>query len=83
MSLKKTALPTERPRLRERGEVISAGGLWLAKWSLCLAAIAIGALVVGWILQKLWVIALPVMLAIVVSTVLWPPTRALTKRGVR
>ncbi len=82
MSLKKTALPTERPRLRERGEVISAGGLWLAKWSLCLAAIAIGALVVGWILQKLWVIALPVMLAIVVSTVLWPPTRALTKRGV-
>lgn len=82
MSLKKTALPTERPRLRERGEVIGAGGLWLAKWSLCLAAIAIGALVVGWILQKLWVIALPVMLAIVVSTVLWPPTRALTKRGV-
>ncbi|NKW20504.1 AI-2E family transporter [Rhodococcus hoagii] len=55
----------------------------MAKWSLCLAAIAIGALVVGWILQKLWVIALPVMLAIVVSTVLWPPTRALTKRGVR
>ncbi|MFC9517791.1 AI-2E family transporter [Nocardiaceae bacterium NPDC056970] len=55
--------------------------MWLAKWSLCLAAIAIGALVVGWILEKLWVIALPVLLAIVVCTVLWPPTRALTKRG--
>ncbi|PTR30357.1 putative PurR-regulated permease PerM [Rhodococcus sp. OK519] len=81
MSPKKTALPTDRPRLRDRGEVIGAGGLWLAKWSLCLAAIAIGALVVGWILQKLWVIALPVLLAIVVCTVLWPPTRALTKRG--
>ncbi|WP_305095152.1 AI-2E family transporter [Prescottella sp. R16] len=67
--------------MRDRGEVIGAGGMWLAKWSLCLAAIAIGAVVLGWILEKLWVIALPVLLAIVVSTVLWPPTRALTKRG--
>ncbi|MGO4204055.1 AI-2E family transporter [Rhodococcus sp. TAF43] len=68
--------------MRDRGEVIGAGGLWLAKWSLCIAAIAVGALVLGWILQKLWVIVLPVLLAIVVCTVLWPPTRALTKRGV-
>ncbi|RVW03132.1 AI-2E family transporter [Rhodococcus xishaensis] len=68
--------------MRDRGEVIGAGGMWLAKWSLCIAAIAVGAIVVGWVLQKLWVIALPVLLAIVVSTVLWPPARALTKRGV-
>ncbi|RVW06731.1 AI-2E family transporter [Rhodococcus spongiicola] len=68
--------------MRDRGEVIGAGGMWLAKWSLCIAAIAIGALVVGWVLQKLWVIALPVLLAIVVCTVLWPPARALTRRGV-
>ncbi|WP_051919003.1 AI-2E family transporter [Prescottella defluvii] len=67
--------------MRDRGEVIGAGGMWLAKWSLCIAAIAIGALVLGWLLEKLWVIVLPVLLAVVVSTVLWPPTRALTKRG--
>lgn len=68
--------------MRDRGEVIGAGGIWLAKWSLCIAAIALGAVVLGWILEKLWVVVLPVLLAIVVATVLWPPTRALTKRGV-
>lgn len=82
MSVNKIVPPSPRARLRDRGEVIGAGGLWLAKWSLCLAAIALGAIVVGWILEKLWVVVLPVLLAIVVSTVLWPPTRALTKRGV-
>lgn len=82
MSVKKTDQSTARPRMRDRGEVIGAGGMWLAKWSLCLAAIALGAIVVGWIIEKLWVIALPVLLAIVVSTVLWPPTRGLTRRGV-
>ncbi|QBJ97686.1 AI-2E family transporter [Rhodococcus sp. ABRD24] len=77
-----TTPASTRPRFRDRGEVIGAGGLWLAKWSLCLAAIALGALVLGWILEKLWVVALPVLLAVVVSTVLWPPTRAMTRRGV-
>ncbi|MCQ4122389.1 AI-2E family transporter [Rhodococcus sp. FXJ9.536] len=55
--------------------------MWLAKWSLVLVAIALGALLFGWIIEKLWVIVLPVLLAIVVCTVLWPPTRAMTKRG--
>ncbi|MFC0314135.1 AI-2E family transporter [Gordonia phosphorivorans] len=37
--------------------------------------------VVMWILGKLWVIVLPVLLAIIVATVLWPPVRWLRKRG--
>lgn len=82
MSVKKIVQPSPRARMRDRGEVIGAGGVWLAKWSLCIAAIALGAVVLGWLLEKLWVVVLPVLLAIVVSTVLWPPTRALTKRGV-
>lgn len=82
MSVKKIVRPSPRSRMRDRGEVIGAGGIWLAKWSLCIAAIALGAVVLGWILEKLWVVVLPVLLAIVVATVLWPPTRALTKRGV-
>ncbi|WP_241665846.1 AI-2E family transporter [Prescottella subtropica] len=81
MSVQRTTSSPRRIRLRDRGEVIGVGGMWLAKWSLCLAAIAVGAVVLGWVLEKLWVITLPVLLAIVVSTVLWPPTRALTKRG--
>ncbi|WP_084385727.1 AI-2E family transporter [Rhodococcus sp. WMMA185] len=56
--------------------------MWLAKWSLVLAAIALGAVLLGWVIAKLWVIVLPVALAIVVCTVLWPPTRAMTKRNV-
>ncbi|MFG1785661.1 AI-2E family transporter [Rhodococcus oryzae] len=58
------------------------GGMWLAKWSLCLVLIAAGGWVVWTLLGVLWVAVLPVLLAIVVSTVLWPPTRAMTSRGV-
>ncbi|MFI6871498.1 AI-2E family transporter [Nocardia sp. NPDC050406] len=71
--------PTPPPR--DRGEVIGGGLLWLAKWSLCLVAIAAGAWVLGWIVARLWVAILPVALAIVIATVLWPPTRWLAQRG--
>ena len=66
----------------DRGQLIGIGGMWLAKWSLIVVAIAAGAWVLGWVLEELWVIVLPVLLAIVVSTVLWPPTRGMMKRGV-
>ncbi|MFD4291855.1 AI-2E family transporter [Rhodococcus sp. NPDC058505] len=78
-----TTGPTpRRHRFRDRGEVIGAGGLWLAKWSLCLVAIAAGAWVVWAVLGQLWVVVLPVLMAIVVSTVLWPPTRGMVRRGI-
>lgn len=74
---------SSKPRKKpDRGKLLGVGGLWLAKWSACLVVIAAGAVVLGWIIQKMWVIVLPVALAIVVSTILWPPTRAMTKRGV-
>ncbi|WP_153805173.1 AI-2E family transporter [Nocardia sp. SYP-A9097] len=65
----------------DRGVVIGRGLIWLAKWSLCLVAIAAGVWVLGLVLGKLWVAVLPVLLALVVSTVLWPPTRWLVARG--
>ncbi|WP_420751648.1 AI-2E family transporter [Rhodococcus sp. O3] len=75
--------PPELPaRPLDRGTVIGAGGIWLAKVSACVVLIAAGAVVLGWIIEKMWVVVLPVALAIVVSTVLWPPTRALMKRRV-
>ncbi|MEE2059576.1 AI-2E family transporter [Rhodococcus artemisiae] len=66
----------------DRGALIGVGGIWLAKWSGCLVLIAAAAVVLGWIIEQMWVVVLPVALAIVVSTILWPPTRAMTKRGV-
>ncbi|MCM6773278.1 AI-2E family transporter [Nocardia sp. CDC159] len=65
----------------DRGTVIGNGLFWMAKWSLCIVAIAAGAWVIGNLLAKLWVAVLPVLLAIVIATVLWPPTRWLTRRG--
>jgi putative heme transporter len=65
---------------RERGDVIGSGILWLAKWSLCIVAIAAGAWIIGTITARLWVVILPVALAIVVTTILWPLTRWLTRR---
>ena len=54
-------------RKRDRGEIIGQGGMWLAKWSLVLASISLGAWIFGWLIEKLWVIILPVALAIVVA----------------
>ncbi|MEU4707782.1 AI-2E family transporter [Nocardia salmonicida] len=68
---------------RDRGDVIGGGVLWLAKWSLCIVAIAAGAWVLGTITARLWVVLLPVALAIVVTTILWPPTRWLTQQKLR
>ncbi|MET9025673.1 AI-2E family transporter [Nocardia sp. NPDC004168] len=66
---------------RDRGDVIGVGLLWLAKWAVCIVAIAAGAWVLGFLVARLWVVILPVALAIVIATVLWPPVRWLTARG--
>lgn len=72
------AQPAAKPR-RDRGQVIGDGLLWLAKWALCIVAIAAGAWVLGYVAAQLWVVILPVALAVVVSTILWPPARWLAK----
>ncbi|MCV7421027.1 AI-2E family transporter [Mycobacterium yunnanensis] len=38
--------------------------------------------VLGWVVGKTWVIVLPVVLALIVCTVLWPPVRWLRDKGV-
>ncbi|WP_043688903.1 AI-2E family transporter, partial [Nocardia abscessus] len=71
----------DKPTLRDRGDVIGVGLLWLAKWALCIVAIAAGAWVLGFLVARLWVVILPVALAIVIATVLWPPVRWMTAHG--
>lgn len=46
-----------------------------------LLLIVAGAVVLGYLLGKLWVVLLPVVLALLFSTVLWPPTRVLRRHG--
>ncbi|MFZ2510067.1 MAG: AI-2E family transporter [Gordonia sp. (in: high G+C Gram-positive bacteria)] len=52
--------------------------------TVCVQAILVLAFlwVLMWILGKLWVVVLPVLLAIIVATVLWPLVRWLRKHGV-
>ncbi|UUO02002.1 AI-2E family transporter [Mycolicibacterium novocastrense] len=66
---------------RDRGALIGSGAFWLAKWSLVIVAIAAGAVVLGWLVAQLWVIFLPVLLAVILCTVLWPPARILMDRA--
>ena len=65
----------------DRSRIISQGLRWSASWSLRLVVILAGA----WVLLKLmgifWSALLPVLLALIVSTVLWPPSRWLRQRG--
>ena len=67
---------------KNRGKIIGEGGEWLAKHSLRLILIAGGAWVMSWIIGEAWVVLLPVVLAIIVCTVLWPPVRWLRKKGI-
>ncbi|MGQ4617387.1 AI-2E family transporter [Nocardia sp. R7R-8] len=81
MSERSESDTSDEPTPRDRGDVIGVGLLWLAKWALCVVAIAAGAWVLGYLVARLWVVILPVALAIVIATVLWPPVRWLTARG--
>lgn len=71
-----------RPEPVDRGVVIGRGLTALAQWSWRLVLVAAGAVVVWWVLGKLWVGVFPVLLALIVATVLWPPTRWLRAKGV-
>ena len=58
----------------DRSVLLGIGGRWLTDWALRLAIV----LVAGWLLSRvggaLWVGILPILLALIISTVLWPPT---------
>lgn len=70
-----------RPRL-DRGVVIGEGITWLARWSVRMLLIALGAALLWWLLSKLWVGVFPVLLALLITTVMWPPTAWLRRRRV-
>ncbi|WNV73815.1 AI-2E family transporter [Geodermatophilus sp. DSM 44513] len=77
-----TAAATSSPApSAERGPRLQKGVRALAIASAQLLVIAAGLVVVGWVLGMLWPVLLPVILALLFATVLWPPTRLLRRAG--
>jgi putative heme transporter len=67
---------------RSRSSAISDGLAFMARWSLRLALIGIGLALLWWVIGRLWVIVMPVLLALLITTVLLPPAAWLRRRGV-
>lgn len=74
-------MTTEESPRRGRGTAIGEGVTWAARWSLRLILVAAGATLLWLLIGALWSIVLPVMLAVILSTVLWPPSSWLRRRG--
>ncbi|MFB9732657.1 AI-2E family transporter [Ornithinimicrobium kibberense] len=66
----------------DRGQVIGVGMKAVADWSLRFLFVAAALWVLWWILGKVWVGVLPVILALIVSTVLWPVVAFLRRKRV-
>ena len=58
----------------DRGQQIGAGLRWTSRWALRIVLIAAACWVIGYVLGKFWDIALPVVLALLITSVLWPVT---------
>jgi putative heme transporter len=69
-------------RWTDRGEAIGHGVSWLARWGLRLALAAVGFVLLWLLIGQLWVVVMPVLLGLLITTVLWPPARWLRNRGV-
>ncbi|MDE9364232.1 AI-2E family transporter [Luteipulveratus sp. YIM 133132] len=65
----------------DRGEVISRGLRWTSSWALRTIVVLIALYLLERALAPLWVALLPLILALVISTVLWPVARWLGERG--
>jgi predicted PurR-regulated permease PerM len=68
-------------RWTDRGAAIGHGVSWLARWSTRLALVAVGFWLLWTLIGRLWVVVMPVLLGLLITTVLWPPARWLRSRG--
>jgi predicted PurR-regulated permease PerM len=65
----------------QRAQRMRSATRTLAVASAQLLLIVAGVIVIGYVLGKLWVILLPIVLGLLFTTVLWPPTRFLRRHG--
>ena len=73
---------TTQAEERGRSAAIADGLAFMARWSLRLALIGLGAALLWWLIARLWVIVMPVLLAMLITTVLNPPANWMRRRGV-
>ncbi|MBW0090038.1 AI-2E family transporter [Pseudonocardia sp. KRD-184] len=64
---------------RGRGTAIGDGVSWAARWSLRLLLVAAGTVLLWLLIGALWSVVLPTLLAVILATVLWPPTAFLRR----
>ncbi|MDN5930036.1 MAG: AI-2E family transporter [Pseudonocardia sp.] len=57
-----------------RGKAIGDGVTWTARWSFRLILVSAGAVLLWLLVAALWSVVLPALLAVILATVLWPPT---------
>jgi predicted PurR-regulated permease PerM len=72
---------TTQPDERGRSAAIADGLAFMARWSLRLALIGLGFALLWWLIARLWVIVMPVLLAMLITTVLNPPANWMRRRG--
>lgn len=65
----------------DRAQIIGDGVRWLASWGLRLIVILVATWMLLQVIGRFWSAVLPVLLALIASTLLWPPTRWLRKHG--
>lgn len=70
---------TTRPQ-RSHEQVLGDGVTWLARWTLRWLLVGVGLVALGWLVGQLWSIVLPVVLALVLTTVLVTPARLAERR---
>ena len=59
----------------DRGEVIASDGRTAAAWALRFIIVVAATAILLYLLKWVWMGLLPILLALIVSTVLWPPVR--------
>ncbi|WCZ39736.1 AI-2E family transporter [Corynebacterium jeddahense] len=59
----------------DRGDIIAADGRTAAAWALRFIIIVAATAILLYLLKWVWMGLLPILLALIVSTVLWPPVR--------
>lgn len=63
-----------------RPSVIGRGIAWLSTWAMRWILILVAAVLLGWVIQQVWVILLPVLLALILTTALQPLAGWLERR---
>lgn len=76
-------VPTSKPvkgEFIDRAAILGQDGRWLAGWALRFIILAVACFILWKGLGQVWTGLLPILLAILVSTVLWPPVKWLRSK---